>query len=414
MDNRFDLVVVGAGIVGLAAARAVLRREPSLRIVVLERHDGVAAGQTGHNSGVIHSGIYYKPGSLKARLCRDGRARLIEECTARGVEFRLSGKIIVATTEAEDERLDGLLERGRENGLEGVERIGPDRMREIEPQVAGRAALRVPEAGVVDYGEVCAMFAEDLREHGVEIRFGWRVDSAHPQGGGLKVVTPRGTVHTRALLNCAGLYCDEVARRSGARVDVRIVPFRGEYWLLRPERADLVKALIYPVPDPDFPFLGVHLTRDVHGVVDAGPNAVLALAREGYTWGDVDVAHLAKTFAFPGALRLFRKHWRQGLDEMKRSFDLERLVRDLQRLVPAVQPDDLVPTHAGVRAQAVGRDGKLLDDFHFVDGPHAVHVLNAPSPAATASLAIGEAVADRVQESGILEGIGTTTGATTR
>lgn len=403
MENRFDLVVVGAGIVGLAAARAVLRREPGLRVVVLERHGQVASGQTGHNSGVIHSGIYYKPGSLKARLCRAGRARLIEECAARGVDFHLSGKIIVATSEPELERLDGLLDRARENGLEGVERIGPDAMRAIEPEVAGLGALKVPEAGVVDYGEVCAMLAEDLREAGVEIRFGWRVDAAHPQGGGLKVVTPHGSVRTRALLNCAGLYCDEVARRSGADVDVRIVPFRGEYWLLKPERAGLVKALIYPVPDPAFPFLGVHLTRDVHGVVDAGPNAVLALAREGYTWGDLDVAHLAKTFAFPGALRLFRKHWRQGLDEMRRSFDLDRLVGDLQRLVPAVRKEDLVPTHAGVRAQAVGRDGALLDDFHFVDGPHAVHVLNAPSPAATASLAIGEAVADRVQESGILD-----------
>ena len=405
MDDRFDLVVVGAGIVGLAAARAVLRREPGLRMVVLERHDRVAAGQTGHNSGVIHSGIYYRPGSLKARLCREGRARLIEECTARGVEFRLCGKLIVATDEAELGRLDGLLERGRENGLQGVERIGPEAMREIEPHVAGLAALRVPESGVVDYGEVCSMLADDLRAQGVEIRLGWRVDQGYPEGKGLRIVTPRGTVRTRALLNCAGLFCDEVARRSGAAVDVRIVPFRGEYWLLRPERADLVKALIYPVPDPDFPFLGVHLTRDVHGVVDAGPNAVLALAREGYTWGDVDAAHLARTLGFPGALRLFRRHWRQGLDEMRRSFDLDRLVRDLQRLVPDLRREDLVPTHAGVRAQAVGRDGALLDDFHFVDGPRAVHVLNAPSPAATAALAIGEAVADRVQESAILEGV---------
>jgi L-2-hydroxyglutarate oxidase len=402
-EDRVDLVVVGAGIVGLAAARAVMRREPGLRVAVLERHDRVAAGQTGHNSGVIHSGIYYRPGSLKARLCRAGRARLIEECEARGVEYRLSGKLIVATTPAECERLGLLEERARENGLQGVRRIGPDEMREHEPAVAGLEALHVPESGVVDYGEVASMLAEDLRDGGASIRFGWRVDAVEPSGRGLRLFTPRGSIRTRALLNCAGLYCDEVARRAGAHVDVRIVPFRGEYWLLKPERADLVRTLIYPVPDPAFPFLGVHLTRDVHGVVDAGPNAVLALAREGYRWGDVDVAHLARTLSFPGSLRLFRTHWRSGIDEMRRSFDLARLVRDLQKLVPAVRREDLVPAHAGVRAQAVGRDGSLLDDFHFVDGPHAVHVLNAPSPAATASLAIGEAVADRVQESGILE-----------
>ena len=405
MDDSVALVVVGAGIVGLASAREILRRRPGLKVAVLERHERVAAGQSGHNSGVIHSGIYYKPGSFKARLCRRGRALLLEECAARGIAHRLSGKIIVGTTEAECERLGGLLERAQQNGLEGVRRIGPDAMRAIEPHVAGLEALHVPESGVVDYGEVCRMLAADLREAGATIRFGWRVDAVHPDGRSLRVITPKGSLRARALLNCAGLYCDEVARRAGASVDVRIVPFRGEYWLLKPERADLVKALIYPVPDPAFPFLGVHFTRDVHGVVDAGPNAVLALAREGYTWGDVDAGHLARTLGFPGALRLFRKQWRMGLDEMRRSFDLDRLVRDLQKLVPAVRREDLVPTHAGVRAQAVGRDGALLDDFHFVDGPRAVHVLNAPSPAATASLAIGETVADRVDESAILESV---------
>ena len=393
-----DVVVVGAGIVGLASARALLRAEPSLRVLVLERHDRVAAGQSGHNSGVIHSGIYYRPGSLKARLCREGRARLLEACRGWGVEHRVCGKLIVATDEAECERLGALEERGRENGLEGLERLGPGAMREIEPAVGGLEALRVPEAGVVDYAEVCAALAADLREVGARIVLGATVESVVPRDGGLEVRSSAGTARTSGLLNCAGLWCDEVARRSGARVDLRIVPFRGEYWKLRPERASLVRALVYPVPDPALPFLGVHLTRDVHGVVDAGPNAVLAFAREGYRRRDVDLAHLLRTAAFPGAWRLARRQWRHGVGEMRRSLDPRRLLADLRRLVPSLEREDLEPAGSGVRAQAVDSRGQLLDDFHFVHGERALHVLNAPSPAATASLAIGDHVARRFLE----------------
>jgi L-2-hydroxyglutarate oxidase LhgO len=403
MSERVDLVVVGAGIVGLAATRAVVRAEPGLKVVLVERHDRVAAGQSGHNSGVIHSGIYYKPGSLKARLCRAGRARLIDECQRRGIEHRVCGKIIVATDAAEVERLEALHERGTANGLEGLERLDPAAMRAIEPHVTGQAGLRVPEAGVVDYGEVCAMLASDLREAGVEIRLGWRVDRIDSHGRDLEVHTPKGRIRSRALLNCGGLYADEVARRAGASIDLRIIPFRGEYWILEPSRAGLVKSLIYPVPDPALPFLGVHLTRDVSGVVDAGPNAVLAFAREGYTRRDIDLGHLARTAAFVGTWRLFRRQWRNGLAEMRRSLDKSRLVADLQKLVPELRAEDLRPAPAGVRAQAVDPSGKLIDDFHFVEGPHAVHVLNAPSPAATASLAIGDAVAERLSASGVLE-----------
>lgn len=393
-----DVVVVGAGIVGLATARALLQRDPALRIRILERHDRVAAGQSGHNSGVIHSGIYYRPDSLKARLCREGRTQLLEACAAWGVAHEVCGKLIVATHPREQERLAALHARGVENGLEGLERLGPAAMRAIEPQVGGLEALRVPQAGVVDYGQVCEALAEELRARGVPIDLGAPMLAARSEDTAVEVRTRHSRIRARALLNCAGLWSDDVARRCGAEVDVRIVPFRGEYWKLRPQSADLVRHLIYPVPDPALPFLGVHFTRDVHGVVDAGPNAVLAFAREGYRRRDLDLLHLLGTAAYPGAWRLLRAQWRHAWSEMARSLDTRRLVVDLQRLVPALRRGDLVRAGSGVRAQAVDAHGRLLDDFHFVSRPGALHVLNAPSPAATASLAIGAHVADRFLE----------------
>jgi (S)-2-hydroxyglutarate dehydrogenase len=402
-EDRVDVTVVGAGVVGLASARALLEREPMLRLRVLERHDRVAAGQSGHNSGVIHSGIYYKPGSSKARLCREGRSMLIDACRQWGIEYRICGKLIVATDEAEKDRLVSLLARGNENGLQGLRLLDPPAMRAIEPEVGGVQALHVPEAGVVDYAEVCAALAEDLRRRGARILLAEPLLEVRADEGCLVVRTPSTVTRTRALLNCAGLWSDDVARRAGTGVDLRIVPFRGEYWKLRPERAHLVRHLIYPVPDPALPFLGVHFTRDVHGVVDAGPNAVLAFAREGYTRRDVDLVHLARMATFAGAWRLLGRQWRHAYAEMRRSLDPHRLVADLRRLVPAIRLEDLEPAPAGVRAQAVDAQGRLVDDFHFLQGPRSLHVLNAPSPAATASLAIGAYVAERFLEAALAD-----------
>jgi L-2-hydroxyglutarate oxidase len=398
VSESYDLVVVGAGIVGLASTLALLEQEPGLRIAIVERHDRVAAGQSGHNSGVLHAGVYYKPGSYKARLCRAGRLRMIDYCERMGVAHRLCGKLVVATTEPEVERLVALETRARENGLEGLEMLAPDQFAAVEPHARGLAALRVPESGVVDFGEVCAAMAQDLVDRGVTFRMRSTLLTATEREGRLQLALRNGSLRAKGLLNCAGLWSDEVARACGVRFGARVVPFRGEYWKLREDRRDLVRALIYPVPDPALPFLGVHLTRDVHGVVDAGPNAVFAFAREGYTRGDIDLAHLVKTLTHPGFLPMARQHWRHGLSEMRRSLSPRRLLADLQRLVPELRLEDLEPAPAGVRAQVVGADGALVDDFLFASGPRSVHVLNAPSPAATASLAIGDEVARRVLE----------------
>lgn len=392
----FDIVVVGAGIVGLATTRALLRRDPTLKICVLERHGAVGVGQSGHNSGVIHSGIYYKPGSHKARLCRDGRARLLEYCTESGIEHRICGKILVATDQAEVGRLRMLMDRGRENGLEDLEWLGPEGIRAIEPQAAGLAALRVPEAGVVDYGEVCTRLHEELAGRGVVFRFGEALESATPKDGGVRVESTGRVIGAARLLGCAGLYADEVAQRSGLEQPARILPFRGEYWTLSESAAPRVRALIYPVPDPELPFLGVHLTRDVHGVVEAGPNAVLACAREGYARRDLDLSHLARLAAWPGSWRLAWRQRRYVGGEMLRSMSRHQTAEKLRRMLPSLRDDDLVTGGSGVRAQLVDPDGRLVDDFRFAGSGPMLHVLNAPSPAATASLAIAEHIVDRL------------------
>lgn len=395
-QHSFDVVVVGAGIVGLAATRALLERDPGLRVCVIERHDRPARGQSGHNSGVIHSGIYYAPGSFKARLCREGRARLLEWCAASSVTHRICGKILVATDEAEVSRLRSLQERGRQNGLEGLSWLEPEDIGRLEPEVRGLAALAVPEAGVVDYGEVCAALERELAGRGVEFRYGRPFTAARGGADGVEVVAGGDRFSAGRLLACAGLWADDVARRSGFEQPARILPFRGEYWLLSEPAAARVRALVYPVPDPELPFLGVHLTRDVHGTVDAGPNAVLALAREGYRRTEVDWGFVASLAAWPGAWRLAWRQRRYVGGEMLRSMSRARTVDRLRRMLPSLRPDELRPGPSGVRAQLVDPDGRLVDDFRFAGGGPMLHVLNAPSPAATASLAIGDHVARRL------------------
>ncbi len=392
-----DFAVIGGGIVGLSTARALLKRHPGAGVVVLEKEASWARHQTGHNSGVIHSGIYYKPRSLKARFSREGAARLVEFCEEHGIAYEICGKVIVATERREMPLLKNLYERGRENGL-GVEKIGPEELREIEPHAAGIAALRVPETGIVDYVGVAKAFAGEIAEAGGDLESGTRVEGISERGERVELLTNRGTFRARTLVNCAGLYSDRVAAMSGVTPPAKIVPFRGEYYELSPERRALVKGLIYPVPNPAFPFLGVHFTRMVEGGVEAGPNAVLGLAREGYRKADVNLRELAEILGYGAFWRLAAKNWWTGAGEVFRSLSKGAFVRSLQRLVPEVREGDLVPAEAGVRAQALKGDGGLVDDFLIVTGERSVHVLNAPSPAATACIPIGESVADRASE----------------
>jgi L-2-hydroxyglutarate oxidase LhgO len=393
METVYDIAIIGGGIIGLATARALGERSPGARLVILEKEDKLATHQTGNNSGVIHSGIYYKPGSYKAKLCVEGKGLMLEFCQKHGIRVDHVGKVIVATSQAELPRLQTLYERGIANGVP-VEMIDPAQLREIEPHASALRAIRSPSTAIVDYKEVCAAMTRELTGGGVVIETGARVTSIARTAGGIDVVTPRAIVRARRIVNCAGLYSDVVARMAGARVDVRIIPFRGEYYMIRPERQDIVRGLIYPVPDPEFPFLGVHLTRTVHGEVEAGPNAVLAFAREGYRFGRVSPGELAGTLAYGGFWNMARRYWRMGSYEMYRSLSKGAFVRALQRLVPALRPEDVTRGGAGVRAQAVSPDGSLVDDFRIVADADAIHVLNAPSPGATASIAIGRHIAN--------------------
>ncbi|MFD6416455.1 L-2-hydroxyglutarate oxidase [Streptomyces sp. NPDC060194] len=387
-----DVAVIGGGIVGLATAYAIGRAAPGTRVTVLEKEAGPARHQTGRNSGVVHSGIYYRPGSLKARYAVRGSAEMIKFCAEYGIPHEVTGKLIVATRRAELPRLHALVQRGRENGIP-VRELGPAQIEEYEPYVTGLAAIHVGSTGVCDFGAVAERLAE---ASGAEIRYGAEVTAVARRTTGVALRTSDGgTLLTRALVNCAGLHCDRIARLVGDDPGMRIVPFRGEYYdLLRPE---LVRGLVYPVPDPAFPFLGVHLTRGVDGHgVHVGPNAVPALAREGYGWGTVRLSEAAATAAWPGSWRVARRHWRYGAGEIRRSLSRRAFAEAVRRLVPAVRDADLRPAGAGVRAQAVLRDGTLVDDFLLRESLRAVHVLNAPSPAATASLPIGREVARRV------------------
>jgi (S)-2-hydroxyglutarate dehydrogenase len=394
--QQADLIVVGGGIVGLATAWRFGQRRPGARVVVLEKEPRLAAHQTGRNSGVVHSGLYYVPSSRKASLCRAGKLALEEFCAAHGIRHERCGKVVVAVGADELPRLDRIEARARANGVQ-VERIGPERLRELEPNCAGLAALHVPETGIVDYHGVCEALARLVRARGGAVETGARVSRILERDGGLVVESARGEWRAPELVNCAGLHSDRVAELSGTRRAARIVPFRGEYYELVPGAEALVRNLIYPVPDPAFPFLGVHFTRMALGGVECGPNAVLALAREGYRWRDVSLPDLWDTFSFRGFRRFAARHWRMGLSEVHRSISKPAFVRALQRLLPAIRAEHLRPAAAGVRAQALLDSGELVDDFLIQRGGRCVHVLNAPSPAATAGLAIGEAVVDELE-----------------
>jgi len=394
--ERFDVVIIGGGIVGLATALALTRRD-SFNIAVLEAEAQIASHQTGHNSGVIHAGLYYKPGSLKAKLCADGREAMFRFCTAHDIPHERCGKIVVATNEREVAALDELERRGRANGLAGITRLDAAGIRRYEPHATGVAGLHVAETGIVNYTDVARVMARLIAERGAHIRFKTRFLGAATEQQGICLRLSTGEIMAGALINCAGLQSDRVARACGADPGCRIIPFRGEYYELRESAQRLVRNLIYPVPDARFPFLGVHLTRMIHGGVEAGPNAVLALARHGYRWRDINLRDLADTFRYRGAWKLFSRHWRMGCHEVVRSISKARFAAALRKLVPDISRGDIVPGGAGVRAQAVDRNGKLIDDFHIVQSERMVHVLNAPSPAATSSLAIGEAIAAMAQ-----------------
>lgn len=391
-----SVVVVGGGIVGLATARALQRQLPDTVVTVLEKERDVAAHQTGRNSGVIHSGIYYPPGSRKAALVASGRHLLDEFLDQHGIAHDRCGKVVVAIDAEEIPRLDALEERGRGHGL-AIRRLSPEQLHELEPHSSGVAALHVPETGICDYRAMCEALAGEIDSAGGGVRTGVRVVTIEEATSGVRVGLDSGEELTASwLVNCAGLHSDRVARMAGAAAEASIMPFRGEYYELRPEAAGLVRNLIYPVPDPRFPFLGVHFTRMVDGSVHAGPNAVLAMAREGYDWKTLDRHDLWEVASNPGAWKLARRYWRTGAGEIHRSLSKKAFVSALQRLVPELTADDLVPSAAGIRAQALRRSGELVDDFEFADGPRSVHVVNAPSPAATASLAIGDAIAQRL------------------
>ena len=391
MGYDCDVVVIGGGIVGLSTAYALNRAAPGTSVIVLEKETRIAAHQTGRNSGVIHSGLYYRPGSLKAEYAVEGARETVEFCREQGVPHRVTGKLVVATDSAELPRLHALAQRGREHGLP-IRELGPAGIVEFEPHAAGIAALHVGSTGICDYPAMAAALAE---LSGAQLRTGGAVTAVARRSDGVTVTTPLAEVRARVVVNCAGLQSDRIARLAGDEPGVRIVPFRGEYFTLAPRARDLVRGLVYPVPDPAFPFLGVHLTRDLHGEVHVGPNAVPALAREGYRWADLSPRDLAGTLAWPGAWRLGARHWRAEAAELHRSLSLRVFAREVRRLLPECTGADLVPAPAGVRAQAVARDGSLLDDFVFARAPRTVHVLNAPSPAATASLPIGREVARR-------------------
>lgn len=393
-----DVAVVGGGIVGVASALA-LARTARASILLVEKEPRLAAHQTGRNSGVVHSGLYYRPGSLKATLCAEGRSALARFCDEKGLPFERCGKVVVATRPDQLGRLADLEERGRANGLLGLRRISPGELRDLEPHAAGVSALHVPETGIADYGLVTEALGEELRRSGGEVLLGARLSAVARDGDRLRLTTGAGEISSRFVVACAGLESDRVAGLCGADPGVRIVPFRGEYFELRPERRHLVRNLIYPVPDPRFPFLGVHFTRRVGGAVEAGPNAVLAFRREGYSRTSFSLRDTAASLGWPGFWTLAARFLATGLGEFWRSFNRSAFTRALQELVPEVRREDLAPGGSGVRAQALGLDGSLLDDFHIVEVPGQIHVLNAPSPAATAGLAIGRVVAERAVRS---------------
>jgi len=392
-----DIVIVGGGIVGLATAYHLTEKYPNKKILVLEKEDEVAHHQTGNNSGVIHSGLYYKPGSLKAKNCIDGYHMMIQFCDEHEIPYDLCGKVVVATDKSELGRLRDLFDRGRENGLEGLEMLDQARLKEIEPHLAGIQGIRVPQTGIVNYKQVCQKLAEIITQRGGEIHLNTLVQSMKETADNVQITTSTISVECQLIINCAGLYSDEVAKMHLGKLDTRIIPFRGEYFELTAEAEHLVKHLIYPVPDPNFPFLGVHFTRMIGGGIEAGPNAVFAFKKEGYLRTDFNFKEFFGSLLWPGFQKVMFKYWKTGLGEMYRSFSKKAFTKALQRLIPEVQEEHLVPAPAGVRAQACDRTGGLLDDFKIVHEKRAIHVINAPSPAATSSLSIGKTISDMVK-----------------
>ena len=393
----YDFAIIGGGIVGLSTGMALGKSYPNARILVLEKESNWAFHQTGNNSGVIHSGVYYKPGSFKAKFCRDGSRSMVEFCQEHGIDHDVCGKVIVATNAQELPRLESLYQRGLENGIE-LQRISPEEVKEIEPHVSCIGGIRVFSTGIVNYKQVCLKYAQLIQQQGGDLHLNTKVLKISPSGKNQVLETNKGNFETRFVINCAGLHSDRVAKLGGVEPQAKIVPFRGEYYELTPEKRHLVKTLIYPVPNPDFPFLGVHFTRMIDSTVHAGPNAVLSLKREGYKKTDFDLGDFAEVMAYPGFWKLAAKHADEGIQEIVRSFSKAAFVRSLQKLIPEVQAADLVPTHAGVRAQALMNDGKLVDDFLIVTGQNSIHVCNAPSPAATSSLEIGKAIVAQIPQ----------------
>ncbi len=393
----YDVIIVGAGIVGLATGVNLIKQNAGIKILVLEKEERVAPHQTGHNSGVIHSGIYYKPGSMKALNCRKGYDQLLKFCDENDIEYDICGKLIVATEEKELPYLKTLYERGIENGLENLKMLSGGELKEYEPHVNGISGIFVPQTGIIDYTKVAEKYADFIREHGGEIVFNSPAKQCTEKTDEVEVITNDKVFTAKFLVTCAGLQSDRVAKKTAPHISVRIIPFRGEYYEIKENKKSLVKNLIYPVPDPNFPFLGVHFTRMIDGKVEAGPNAVLAFKREGYKKTDFSLTDTLETFTWPGFMKVAKKYWRTGMGEFYRSFSKKAFVKALQRLLPEITEDDLIPGGAGIRAQACSITGGLLDDFYIEKGKRIIHVLNAPSPAATASLAIGETIANHVK-----------------
>ncbi|MES2559544.1 MAG: L-2-hydroxyglutarate oxidase [Bacteroidota bacterium] len=394
---QYDIVVIGGGIVGLASAYHLLKEHPELKVAVIEKENVLAAHQTGHNSGVIHSGLYYKPGSLKATNCINGYNMLLDFCRENNIPFDLCGKLVVATEEWELPLLDNLYKRGLENGLTDIKYIEAKDIQTYEPHLeGGLKALHVPYTGIIDYTEVCIKMAEWVEKWGGKVFTNTKAEDIEEFANFTVIKTNAQSFETRMIVNCAGLYCDKVAQMAGEKVDTRIIPFRGEYYMLKPEKRYLVKNLIYPVPDPNFPFLGVHFTRMIDGGVEAGPNAVFAFKREGYHKTDVDFKEMFESLIWPGFQKVAMKYWKTGIGEFYRSFSKTAFTNALRKFIPQIQEDDLIPAEAGVRAQACDREGGLLDDFKIIEKPRAVHILNAPSPAATSSLSIGKTISEMV------------------
>lgn len=391
----YDYTIIGGGIVGLSVGMALTEKYPGTKILVLEKEQKLASHQTGNNSGVIHSGIYYEPGSFKARFAKQGSQSMVQFCETYDIDHDICGKVIVATNEAERPLLDNLYERGLQNGLD-IKKLNRDELLDVEPHVNGVEAIFVSAAGIVNYKEVSEKFAYIIKAHDGHIHCGEEVKSIDERSNGVTVETNHATYQTKFLINCAGLQSDRIAKMAGYHIDMKIIPFRGEYYKLTPEKSDLVHNLIYPVPNPDFPFLGVHFTRMINGDIEAGPNAVLGFKREGYKKTDINLKDLAEVLSYPGFIRLASKYMKVGMGEMVRSFSKRKFVESLQQLIPDVKSDDLVAAPAGVRAQALNSDGMLVDDFQIVQGKKSLHVCNAPSPAATASIEIGKEIVSRL------------------